>query len=68
MKFLAQVREQLKKIPYNTMELQQINAFVKDQEKSLEALGQNTTISSKYASTTPCIDNCPHCEKCTNLL
>ena len=67
MQFLAQVREQLKKIPYNTMELQRINAFIKEQEKSLDPFDQNISISSKYASTTPCIDNCPHCEECASL-
>ena len=45
LQFLSQVREQLKKIPYNSMELQRINAFIKEQSKALNSTGSDITVN-----------------------
>ena len=51
LQFLSQVREQLKKIPYNSMELQRINAFIKEQSKALDYNESDITVNSQYVST-----------------
>ena len=66
LQFLSQVREQLKKIPCNSMELQRINSFIKEQSKALDST-KNITVNSNYVSTTHSIDDCPHCEECSSL-
>ena len=64
LQFLANIREKLKNLPYNSIELQKITMYINEQEKSLNAPVTRRTIKSNFAFSQH--DKCKDCIECTN--
>ena len=62
LQFLTNIREKLKNLPYNTLELQRITYFLNEQEKNLQAPVRRRTIDTKYAVVKH--DFCENCSDC----
>ena len=62
--FLANIREKLKNLPYNSIELQKITMYINEQDKSLNAPVTRRTIQSNFAVKHH--EKCKDCAECTN--
>ena len=65
LQFLAQIREKLKSLTYNTVELQRITHFLNEQEKAVEAPMKRRTIDTRYAVIQH--ELCENCSDCPTL-
>jgi hypothetical protein len=48
LQFLAKIRDKLKSLTYNTVELQRITHFLNEQEKAIQAPAKKRTIDTRY--------------------
>ena len=65
LQFLAHIRQKLKDLDYNSVELQRIQYFINQQENALDVPGKRKTIDTKY--TVSKLATCKDCPDCTNL-
>ena len=64
LQFLANIREKLKNLPYNSIELQKITMYINEKENSLNAPVTRRTIRVNFALSQH--DKCKDCTECTN--
>ena len=65
LQFLDQVREKLKDLPANSMELQRIKSFINQQVSSLGGEAKHYTINTNYVITS--LSPYSHCDECRAL-
>ena len=65
LQFLANIREKLKSLTYNTVELQRITHFLNEQEKAIEAPAKKRTIDTRYTIIKH--EKCKNCSDCPTL-
>ena len=65
LQFLSQIRQKLKDLDYNSVELQRIQYFINQQENALDVPGKRKTIDTKYIVSK--LATCQDCPDCTAL-